>query len=249
MFLSTIKYKDTDDLICEKIDYVARYIETFALRRAVNFKKFGQSAIRYTMFNIIKSIRGGSLNKIGNILKKELEKQAETWEGVYEFSMHQQNKWFVKHLLCRITGFLDEELGRSTKYENYINPAGKAFEIEHMMTKKFKLFNKIFSDEKEFDAYRNSLGAMILIPNGTNQSFKSDKYEEKLEHYFRENSLAQTLHPLFYKKNPAFLNSPVIKKLNFKPMEEILIANIDSRIELVKNICEEIWSIDYFVAE
>ena len=35
-----------------KIDLVAKYIETFTVRRSVNYKKFGQTAIKYTMFNI-----------------------------------------------------------------------------------------------------------------------------------------------------------------------------------------------------
>ena len=40
-----------------------------------------------------------------------------------------------------------------------------------------------FEQELDFKDWRNSIGAMILLPNGTNQSFSSDKYEDKIKHY------------------------------------------------------------------
>lgn len=90
---------------------------------------------------------------------------------------------------------------------------------------------------------------MILLPNGTNQSFNSDKYEHKLKHYIKENTYAQTLHSDYYEKNPNFLKSPIITELDFKSHKEFKKEDISERQELVKRICEKIWDTDYFETE
>jgi hypothetical protein len=98
----------------------------------------------------------------------------------------------------------------------------------------------------EFKDWRNSIGALLLLPQGINQSFNSDKYEDKLEHYIKENTFAQTLHPTFYSKNPNFLNSPKLKSFHFKAHPEFKKDDIINRQNLIKSICEELWSIEYF---
>ena len=103
-----------------------------------------------------------------------------------------------------------------------------------------------FDQQGDFQFWRNSLGALILLPQGTNQSFSSDKYEAKLKHYLKENTLAQALHPDFYAKNPNFNNSPVIKSLNFKAHPKFQKKDVEEREQLVKRICESLWSTDYF---
>ena len=92
---------------------------------------------------------------------------------------------------------------------------------------------------------RNSIGALILLPNGTNQSFNSDDYKDKLEHYIKENSYAQTLHHEFYKKNPNFNNSD-LNSIGFKSHPNFNKKDIEERTEVVKRLCENIWNIDYF---
>ena len=95
--------------------------------------------------------------------------------------------------------------GKTTTYVTYHHPNGRQFEIEHIWGDKFKQHKDEFEQENNFQNWRNSIGALLLLPNGTNQSFTSDKYADKLEHYLKENTFAQTLHPKFYNKNPNFI--------------------------------------------
>jgi hypothetical protein len=87
---------------------------------------------------------------------------------------------------------------------------------------------------------------LILLPQGTNQSFSSDRYEDKIEHYLKENTYAQTLHPTYYTKNPNFLKSEKIQNLQFKAHTDFKKTDISERQELIQRICENIWSVDYF---
>ena len=247
LLISSLNQGDVEDVINKKLNFVARFIETFTVRRAVNYRKFGQTAIKYTMFNIIKLIRNNDLNSLRDNLINETNSIEQKWDEIKEFGLHGQNRKFVKHLLSRISSYLDNIIGKDNNYANYHHPDGKQFEIEHIWADKFKEHRDEFEQEQDFRIYRNLIGALILLPNGTNQSFNSDKYEDKINHYVKENTYAQTLCDSYYEKNPNFLKSEIIKRLNFKPFSEFKKKDIIERTELVKNICEQLWSTEYYL--
>jgi len=145
-----------------------------------------------------------------------------------------------------MSSYIDNVVGKNSTYDTYQYPNGKPFEIEHIWANKFKEHKDEFDQEHEFQDWRNSVGALILLPQGTNQSFNSDKYASKLEHYIKENTYAQTLNPNYYIKNPNFLKSEIIKEIGFKPHPEFKKLDIDERCELIESICEHLWSPDYF---
>jgi len=247
MLLASINFEDNDDTIIKKVDFVSRYIETFTVRRAINYRKFGQTSIKYTMFNIIKLIRSNGLSTLAINLSNEIDKIPENWDGVWRFGLHGQNGKFVKHLLSRITSYLDNLVGKDTTYVTYHHPNGRQFEIEHLWANKFYEHKDEFEQENDFQNWRNFVGALILLPQGTNQSFSSDKYEDKLEHYLKENTYAQTLHPTYYSKNPNFLNSSIIQRVDFKAHPQFKKEDIGDRQKLVQRICENLWSVEYFI--
>ena len=246
LLLAPLKSTDADETLIKKMDAVARFIETYTVRRSINFMKFGSSSIQYTFFNIIKSIRNLDLDDLYAELANELHQLDQDFDAISNFRLHQQNKKFVKHLLCRITAFVDQNVGRDVTYVNYKEPKGKRFEIEHLWSNHFEDHRDEFDQEWEFSEVRNSIGALILLPNGINQSFSSDKYEDKLPHYLKENTYAQTLHPDFYLKNPNFKNS-ILKSIPFKAHSQLKSDDIKDRIDVVKSLCEEIWSTDYYI--
>lgn len=245
MLLAPLNQKDDDVTMMKKMDSVARFIETYTVRRGTNFMKFGASSIQYTFFNIIKSIRNLDLLELNEQLVNEINKLDQNFEDINDFRLHQQNKKFVKHLLCRITAFVDQSVGRDVTYANYKEPKGKRFEIEHLWSNHFEEHRDEFDQEWEFIDTRNSIGALVLLPNGTNQSFNSDDYEDKLPHYLKENTYAQTLHPDFYLKNPNYKNS-LLKLIPFKAHNELKKKDIEERTKVVIALCKKIWSSDFF---
>ncbi len=246
LLLAAVNYGDDDETIKQNIDSVARYIETFTVRRGVNFRKFGQTAIKYTMFNVIKRLRNKDTGTLYKHLSEEVSNIEENWSGLQDFRLHGMNRKFVKHLLSRICSYIDNLVGKDTTYPTYHHPNGRQFEIEHIWADKFRQHKDEFEQETDFQEWRNSIGALLLLPNGTNQSFLSDKYEDKLEHYLKENIYSQTLHPKFYSKNPNFLKSKTVQKLKFQAHPHFKKLDICDRKKLVQRICEELWSTDYF---
>lgn len=242
LLLSVCNLEENDDETQEKINLVAKYIETFTVRRSVNYKKFGQTAIKYTMFNIIKKTRNKDLAKLERTLRNEVNEIPQRWDAMSDFRLHGMNRKFVKHLLSRISSFIDQKIGKDTTYVTYHHPNGKQFQIEHIWGNKFEEHKDEFDQITDFQNWRNSIGALILIPQGTNQSYKDAPYSVKLSHYLKENTFAQTLHKEFYQMNPNFLKNEDIQSLEFRFHEVFQKVDIQERSKLVERICEMIWN-------
>ncbi len=254
LLLASLNISDDEDTICKKIDLVARYMEIFAIRRSIHGDNYGQSRIKSIMYNLIVDIRDNDLEQLIYNLILEVNKMDEdfSWDGISNFSLGKRRKdnRFMKHLLSRITSYIDEILGKPANYSSYQypSPMDKKFEIEHILGGVYddKEDEINFGSEDSFNMHRNRIGALILLPNGTNQSFGSDKYKDKLKYYIRENAYAQTLHPDCYGRNPNFLKSEKLKSLGFEAMSEFGIDEVIERSQLVERICKQIWSTDYF---
>lgn len=247
LLLASLKTTDNSDTVLEKIDLVARYIEAFVVRRSVNFRKFASSSIRYTMYTLVKEIRRTEVYELKAILKRKLDEMEEPWIGVQNFRLHGQNRVFVKFLLSRITSYIEQQSGLNSSFEKYYhNPGGKSFEVEHILADKYASHKEEFEQESDFQEYRNKIGALVLLPRGTNQSYGAKSYDEKLNHYIKENLLVQSLCPLTYQNNPNFLSMKNKLALPFKFHEEFRRADISDRQKLYQAICESIWGTKYF---
>lgn len=242
LMMAPLKSTDPPDITRQKINAVARFLETFAVRRSINFRKFGASSIRYTMYSLVKEIRGKDIHSLRSILNAKLNEMPEKWTGMSEFRLHGMNRAFVKFLLSRITGFIEQQSGGATNFSTYfLNLGKKPFEVEHIWADKFAEHRDEFDQRHEFDSYRNRIGDLVLLPQGTNQSYGAMAYTDKIEHYLKENLFVKSLHPKAYKNNPNFLAMQQKLGLPFKPHKFFKKADIDERQELVQKICEVIW--------
>lgn len=242
LMLAPLKSSDSSETTRQKINAVALYLETFAVRRSINFKKFGASSIRYTMYSLVKEIRGKTLSSLHSTLTTKLKDMPENWDGFADFRLHGMNRAFVKFLLARITGYIEQQTGSSSNFSTfYVSPGKKPYEVEHVWADKFSEHKNEFDQRHEFDAFRNRIGGLLLLPQGTNQSYGSLPYSDKLEHYLKENLLVKSLHPTAYKKNPNFLSMMSSLGLPFKAHKTFNKVDIDERQALMKAICESIW--------
>lgn len=243
LLLASLNKEDDDTMLKQKMNLVGRYIETFVVRRSLNFRMFAASSIRYTMYSLVKEIRNKELAELTVILKTKLDAMEETIDGMTKFRLHGQNAWFIKFLLSRMTAFIEKQAGDSSTFEKYYhNPGGKPFEIEHIWADTFEAHKDEFDQETEFIEIRNRLGDLLLLPRGTNQSFGKKPYAEKMEHYIKENLLAKTLCEGTYQLNPNFLHMKESLGLQFKPHAQFKKQDLSERQELYMEICKRIWS-------
>ncbi len=242
LMLAPLTQQDTDEEILEKVNLVARYLETFAVKRAINFKKFGASSIRYTMSSLVKEIRAKSIEELKAIFSTKLNEMEQTWDGLPEFYLHGQNRKFIKYLLSRISGYIDEQSGQNSNFITYHEGGGKPFEIEHIWANKMERHQDEFDQVHDFHISRNNIGGLVLLPRGTNQSYNDLEYAKKQPHYVKENLLVQSLCEKTYENNPNFINMAQRLDLPFQAHSEFKKADIHKRHKLYQAICEKIWS-------
>lgn len=253
LMLAPLILTDDDETVKQKIDLVARYIETFSVRRSLNFNLFSATSIRYTMYSLVKEIRQKNFIDLKQIFAEKLDKMPQKIEGILGFRLHGQNYRFVKFLLTRMTVFVEQISGMQTNFIQYYEPAkGKPFEIEHIWANKYDRHQGEFADKRAFEEYRNRIGDLVLLPNGTNQSFKDMTVSEKVPHYLKENLLAQSLSEEAYKNNPNFTKAKQLYKLSFEAfkiptpdnggsVEVFTKKYVDQRQNLYLEICNHIW--------
>jgi len=245
LMMAPLQTTDTSEEVEAKLNLVARYIEIFVVRRSINFRQFSSSSIRYTMYALVKEIRNKSIAELRTILASKLADMDEDWPGMKRFRLHGQNRRFVKFLLSRMTAFIEQEAGMNNTFETYYHsPDGKPFEVEHIWANKFDEHIDEFNQTEVFSEHRNHIGGLLLLPQGTNQSFGDKPYTDKLPFYIRENLLAQSLCPLTYINHPNFLSMKAKLGLPFESHQDFKKLDIDKRQDLYQKICEIIWSFD-----
>lgn len=244
LLLAPLQPSDSVETANQKINLVAKYIEIFCVRRSINFRTFAATSIRYTIYTLVKELRDKSLEELQEVLENKLTAMDESWEGMHRFRLHGQNKVFVKYLLSRLSGYVDQLAGQSTDFRNYfLKGTGKPYEIEHIWSRHFDDHRDEFEHENDFVEYRNRLGGLVLLPRGTNQSYGDKPYEVKKQHYIKENLLVKSLCPLTYENNPNFNKLIIEHGLPFKAHNEFKKDDLDERQVLYQAMCEKIWTL------
>ena len=245
ILLASIRSEDSSEVIDKKIRMVARYLDIFLARRIVNYKTIDRNTLQVNLFNLIKNIREKEIEELRDILISELDKQNEKITAISNFKLSTQLKRKVRYLLARLTYFVESETNEAgadfAKYVR-IKYEKKPFEIEHIWSHKYDHYKSIFSNEEDFIEKRQSIGALILVPRGENQSFSDKHYREKVQFYGRGNILTKSLTSLCYSSNPSFTNFIRDNNLPFKFYDDFDLQSLNERNDLYKKLAELIWS-------
>lgn len=250
LYLAPLRLEDSDEDCIKKIELVARYLDSFATRRACNFRNFSASSIRYTMCNLTRQIRGLSIKELRKTLIDSTEEIDDFNKSLLSFRLHGMNGRFIKYFLARITSFIEEGSGLGNNYVKYMYNLGcKPYEIEHIWSDHFDWHQDEFSQTEEFSNWRNSIGDLLLLPNGVNQSLNDLNYNEKMPHYIKENLLAQSLCAQAYDHTPGFIGYYMSMNFQFCPYDEFKKDNIRSRCQLYAQIANVIWDKNLTVSD
>jgi hypothetical protein len=169
------------------------------------------------------------------------------------FRMHKQNRRYVRQILARLTYYVDKESGHKTHFEDLVaspHDTKTPYEIEHIWANQYERHTDEFGSVHDFEEHRNRIGGLVLLPRGFNQSYGDKPYEEKLPHYYGQNTLlVKSLAPQCYENNPGFRRFIEQSRLPFKPHQEFKKQDLDERQALYRQIAEQIWSTERFDKE
>lgn len=254
VLLAPLKKTDNDNDIRRKLRIVSSFLDILIARRIWNYQSTAYSTMQYTMFSLIKKIRGQSIDDLKEILfgsLKEMEKTEDPeepydsekpYESLKTFGLHSRNTPRVRYLLARMTDYVQTQSGGGSRYHEYIT-----HEVEHIWANQYKDHDHQEEfKEQDFPAYRNRIGGLLLLLKNLNASYGALPYAKKRNYYIRENLLAQSLHEKTYDHNPGFVRfNDKFKRnsgLEFQPHPEFKKEDLDKRQNLYRELCKQIWN-------
>ena len=250
LLLAAITPQDGEDLINRKFRIVATFLDILLARRAVNYLSMNFAALSYTIFLIIKDIRGLSLQAMVDLLQKKLDEQGCDFNGTKDgtrdgfpvFGLNHWSKGYIKTILARMTVFLERGSHMDCSLPKFFASGKARYEIEHIWADHPELYVDEFASSADFAEARNLIGGLLLLPKKFNASYGDLAYEEKVMHYFGQNLLAKSLFHQAYHHHPGFLQFIQSKNLPFHSHPCFKKADLQSRQKLYRQIAEQIWN-------
>jgi uncharacterized protein with ParB-like and HNH nuclease domain len=245
LLLASLDKNDTKEMIDAKLKIVSCFLDQYISIRIFNFKTLDYSAMTYTMFMLAKKIRRRSIEQLVDFLTEEIEIMEFSLDGIERFNLTGWTKRYMLHQLARITHFVEEQSGRDTKFDVYVNRSIKnPYDIEHIWVDHFERYSDEFESEEEFQRTRNMFGDLVLLPQDINRSLNDATYSKKLPKYFGQNLLVSSLNENCYENNPNFLRFATVNNLKFNPSNDFTKETIKERQNLYLEIAKLIWNTD-----
>jgi hypothetical protein len=242
VILSALRATDSDFEIRAKIRIVSKYLDILLTRRIWHWRAVDYNQMTYPMYVIMKELRGKTAAQIARILKDKLDAEQEKFADNEIFGLTGINGRQIHRILARMTDFIETGSGQSSRYAEYIQRKGKhGYEVEHIWANHPDRHVDEFPLSTDFDATRNRIGGLLLLPKSFNASYGDLEYAQKREHYFGQNLLAASLHERAYERNPGFRRFIEATELPFRPISAFKKAQMEERTRLYCQLAERIW--------
>lgn len=230
LILAAINYLDDEETIQNKIQLISKYITKILTWRVWNHWVISQSSLDSPIFDLCKQIRGLSTTELAQVLKNDPISPKP--DGLKESpTLNKQNRPKIRVLLSLIT----EIVSRSSGIPDYMLNK-KDIEVEHIWSDHYDEHTDECSTETEFNIIRNNIGDLLVLPKQFNASYGDLPFKDKVEPYFGQNVLAQSLYFKKYQNNPGFIKYISGSGLNFKSYDIFNKNSISERAELYKQI-------------
>ena len=247
--LAPIRTEDLNETVERKVLLVSRFIDIYIYTRAINYKSMDYSTIKYAMFQLTKRIRNLDVEALVAQLGKEIADLDISIDGAWdEFRLNSYTKKYIRHMLARITDYVERGCDQPGHYLDYVAIKSKRpFEVEHIITDHFEWYQDEYGSREEFDATRNRPGNLLLLDKSTNASINDDRYPQKLPVYGSEkgNALSAALVAASYQHNPRFLKFMGETGFAFKPYDTFSRDEIAERSLLVESLALALWTPDF----
>ena len=250
LMLAPLRMDDDEETTKCKMRLVATFIEIMLARRMWNFKAISYSTMYYRAFLIMRDIRRMGVDELREDLIRRLTREGSERDDYVDFHtqknfhLHGTNGPQVHRLLARMTEYVETQSNGKTDYAHYAHRSTRkgGYQIEHLWANHPDRHTDEFNYPSEFEAYRNRIGGLVLLPSQDNASLSDKTFAEKVQHYSKQNMLAYSLLPIAYENNPGFVQFLKATDLPFKPMLEFRKGDLDDRQRLYMELASLCWS-------
>jgi hypothetical protein len=241
LILAAVSPNDDEKTFTTKARMVAGYLDVLVARRIVDGLDHRYDALSRGVFALARDIRNLDVPDLAVRLGEELAVQSTGFNGVASYGLRHGNRAKTKYLLARVTAWLQVMTDPNPSGPSQAEVVRQlwAHQIEHLWADHASYQPQIAP--RRFQAVRNRLGALVLLPQDVNGSLGDATFAEKVTHYLKENLLARSLHPRCYEASPRFRDLMAKHGLDFRPYDVFDEAAIGQRQKLYQRLCELVW--------
>jgi hypothetical protein len=243
LLMASINKLDDEKTILNKLDAVSTFIDILIVTRAINYKGYSQSFLRYIIYSLVKEIRNKSLSELRILLKEKLTSSKENLDQLEKFGVtNSGSRKFMHYLIARCLLYTER-----TKYGNInINMntlMAKRKQSRFVLTpivSEYNSYQDYFENEDTFVITEKKIGNYILIPNLIAIDFKLDFKPSKINKIAKEYRLTKSITNSYY---TGVADDDYLKSLNFSPFTNFK-ESIDQRTISINSLIREIWNVN-----
>ncbi len=250
LLLACVCYEDNWNIILEKINLTARFIDLLVTARVISNRSVDYGTMKNYIFHVTTDIRRCSLESLkAKLLCHYQNLNYNPATVLPELRLNNFTKKYIKNILARITGYIEEQTDVASNYCNYMDTRTKnPFEIEHIIPDRYERYTAEYADQEEFQRWRNSIGALLLLRKSINASLKDKEYKDKLPKYCSNegNIYSESLGKVAYQNHPKFKKFVEEHGLIFKEYEQFGKKEITERVWLLVQLVYLVWNTEMF---
>ena len=251
LVLAALAQGDCLPVIKEKMVLVARFLDLLIVARVVRSKSVDYSTMKNYIFSAVKDIRRTSISELkSKLLARVRDLSFDAEKEVPSFELNNFSKKYIKHILARVTSYIEESINVASNYVNYMDKATRnPFEIEHIICDHYEWFASEYSDQEDFHRWRSKIGGLLLLHKSINASLNDERYPAKLVKYCSNegNIYTESLGALAYQNNPRFKHFVSENTLPFEPYATFGKEQILARCVLFSKLMKLVWNEKMFL--
>lgn len=236
LMMAPISKLDDEDTIIKKLNIVSKFLDVFTVSRVVNNRSITQTALRYTIYSLVKDIRGRDVDELRSILKGKLTGPTDSIDNLVNFSYQYDNRKFIHYLFARIVYYMQTVYANKEVNFDELMPSRRRnrYVLAPIVDYDYGVYGENFADEVElFQAYR-LIGNHVLISNAVAEQFNQIRTIEKLALLENQNLLASTL----------MNNERSLGNTQLFPLRVINYETLRMRTTEIVQLAKEVWDID-----
>ena len=194
LMLAALRPTDDDETVRRKLRTVGAYIEILVARYAWLGGAYNRPEMYKRTLALMTEIRELEPDELAEVLERPLRKSDADFPADAKTRYDWQNGRRFHRLLARMMDYLDQESWRASEaavrgepkppslYAQYVQPGYASYEVEHVWADHFERHVHEFRHEADFQAQRNRIGALLLVPGWVNNRLRDKTYAVKREH-------------------------------------------------------------------
>ena len=277
LMLAALRPSDDDATVRRKLRTIGAYVEILVARYAWLGWAYNRPEMYKRTLALMTEVRELKADELPEVLERPLREYDADFPADAKARCDWQNGRRFHRLLARMMDYLDQESWRASEaaargepkppslYAQYVQSGYGAYEVEHVWANHFERHDE-FEHPADFQAQRNRIGALLLVPGWVNNRVRDKTYAAKRKHEapeysnverwkdrgrqrLRRNRLVLSLIKTRDEcegQDPDFCRFVERSGLPFfrDDPEEFRSADVDDRQALYAKLAQRIWSVE-----